>query len=359
MRLELLGPGTRTTIKLLPESQCFSSVPNAGLGVKRPDLTVPLVDFSRASFRRKLNGDIRNAWRGWERKNMPEWERKEGLAGFARANHLLEELSAKQQEAITAIFPESGGHNSVKEAAGKLRKSVPAIRGALKQGIKQLESKETTGKFLKQGRRRSRPIEEVSGQEKQPTKHDQERRRKEDADWARANGYLKISLIESKSSSRSSREPLSDTQKKVLDATYPSDGSYRTWEKIKDQFKFSDKRYYQILATGDKNIVLTREGKLRRIGRSKKPGTRKSFPTDKYLRESKAISVTGKMGAPKKTVDEKELLFQINQGNNINQVAAYFHLSWQTMARIYQEHGVPITKARMGRLPKIQQIISA
>lgn len=306
----------------------------------------------------KLYPNTTKAQEAWRRKNEPEWERKGELVRAAIKSDFLKELSAKQQKAITTIFPENGGHNSVNEAARELNKSGPAVRSTFNFAVKQLERKAITGEFLKKGRPRSRPIEASNGQEKQPTKSDQKRRiRKANADWARANGFLKISPEEP--SSRSSREPLSDTQKKVLNAAYPSDGSCRAWKEIKDQFTFSDKRYYQILAAGDRNIALAREGKLRGAGRSKKPGTRESFLAEKYFKESKAILVIGKMGAPKKTVDEKELRFQIAQGKSINQVAVYFHLSWMTMERICEEHRIPRTRARMGRLPKIQQAVSA
>lgn len=119
-------------------------------------LPVSQVDIGQMPFKLKPLPDIKKAQEAWRKKCEPEWKRKVELVEWATDNNLLVKLSKIQQEAIAAVVPERGGHKSISEAAEELHKTPPAVRSAFNNGMKQLESKKTTGKFLKQGGPRKR-----------------------------------------------------------------------------------------------------------------------------------------------------------------------------------------------------------
>lgn len=296
------------------------------------------------------------AQEAWRRKNEPEWKRKKELMRFAIEGNFLKELSAKQQEAITVIFPESGGHNSVNEAAGKLHKSVPAIRSAFNLGMEQLESKKKTGKFLEKGRPRSRPIEASNGQEKQPTKRDQKRRiRKANADWvnwARGNGLLGFNS-----------KILTPKQKEVLNKTFPENHSALTWSQLKkgaqDELPSVKHRqeYHKVLATGINKISLISEGKLLKAGRPRKSKGESTSIIDSRLRQNRGIEFKKRMRPRFKQVDISELQSLINLGLRTAQIAKHFNLSWPTIEAIAARNNIVLPKYRRGQPGRIKSAV--
>lgn len=348
---ELLNPGQNIINRFLPKGEEYPLIPPPINQKRHPDSPVFPVDFSQTQHISKPNGNIRNAWEGWKRKNEPIWKRKEGLAGFARINHLLKKLSAAQQEAITAIFPEGGGHNSVKEAAKELHRSPSAVRSALEQGMKQLESKRTTGEFLKKGRPRKPAIDVSSSKEKRTKLLKRERKeRVRIAQWARERGLFEKSPL----------KPLSLIQKQVLNEAFPLNGGYRTWKEVGDKFTSfkSRKRFYKVVATGIKKIkVIMAGGSVSSVGRPRKP--RELFVVDSYLKKSKGIKFERTVRRTKSQVS-REIAIKIrelaSQGMNVNQIAAGFKNKYSRylISEIALRYEIQIGKSNVGRPRKVQ-----